>query len=566
MAVFQDPLVGHRHLSKDDVEWLHALVGDWQLLSDLAFSDVVLWFPHTEEGFLSSEERSFIALAQARPSTTQTLIHRDVVGDRIRADLKPMVERAWTSQVETNSSDQGQPSPARMRVQAIPLIHRGRTVGVITLHFAVAAMRSPSRLELTYRRCAEDLLVMVAEGRWPDASQEFTGYGGAPRVGDGLLRLDVEGRITFASPNAVSALLRLGVSDTLEGRSLAGIGSELQRATGVAVDESRPMMLTGRRAMRAELEAHGAAVTLRSIPLYRASRAGPRALSAGTAAAPAPPTSSRGAREARGGERFAALVLCRDVTELRRRDKQLMSKDATIKEIHHRVKNNLQTVSALLRMQSRRMDSQEGREGLRRAMRRVETIAMVHDSLSKGLEETVDVDELMRRQLRLAAEMAQSDRQVITALEGSFGQLPPDMVTPLALVITEIVANAVEHGFGPDPARRELHVSMSVQRHSDAAGRQRLELELTDDGVGLPEQEWEPGLGLQIVRTLVRGELSGSIEWETASGPAEGGTQGGAGTGAEGGSDPEPGTETARAGTRVKLRAPILAASMKTGG
>ncbi|MCH8561976.1 sensor histidine kinase [Nesterenkonia sp. LB17] len=552
MAVFQDPLVGHRHLSQDDVEWLHALVGDWQLISDLAFSDVVLWFPHTEEGFLSAAERSFIALAQARPSTTQTLIHRDVVGDRIRADLKPMVERAWTSQVETNSSDQGQPSPARMRVQAIPLLHRGRTVGVITLHFAVAAMRSPSRLELTYRRCAEDLLVMAAEGRWPDASQEFTGYGGAPRVGDGLLRLDAEGRITFASPNAVSALLRLGVSDTLEGRSLAGIGSELQRATGVVVDESQPMMLTGRRAMRAELEAHGAAVTLRSIPLYRASRPAPG--SGATSAA----SSGNGAREVRGGEHFAALVLCRDVTELRRRDKQLMSKDATIKEIHHRVKNNLQTVSALLRMQSRRMDSQEGREGLRRAMRRVETIAMVHDSLSKGLEETVDVDELMRRQLHLAAEMAQSDRQVITALEGSFGQLPPDMVTPLALVITEIVANAVEHGFGPDPAHRELHVSMSVQRHADAAGRQRLELELTDDGVGLPEQEWEPGLGLQIVRTLVRGELSGSIEWETASDASDGGTAVG--------SEPQAGTETARTGTRVKLRAPILAASLKSGG
>lgn len=569
MAVFQDPLVGHRHLSQDDVEWLHALVGDWQLLSDLAFSDVVLWFPHTEEGFLSAADRSFIALAQARPSTTQTLIHRDVVGDRIRADLKPMVERAWTSQVETNSSDQGQPSPARMRVQAIPLIHRGRTVGVITLHFAVAAMRSPSRLELTYRRCAEDLLVMAAEGRWPDASQEFTGYGGAPRVGDGLLRLDAEGRITFASPNAVSALLRLGVSDTLEGRSLAGIGSELQRATGVVVDESQPMMLTGRRAMRAELEAHGAAVTLRSIPLYRASHAG-----SGTGAVPpVRPSGSadrHGSRDDRGGERFAALVLCRDVTELRRRDKQLMSKDATIKEIHHRVKNNLQTVSALLRMQSRRMDSQEGREGLRRAMRRVETIAMVHDSLSKGLEETVDVDDMMRRQLYLAAEMAQSDRQVITALHGSFGQLPPDMVTPLALVITEIVANAVEHGFGEDPEHRELHVTMSVQRHADAAGRQRLELELTDDGVGLPEQEWEPGLGLRIVRTLVRGELSGSIEWESAgvASPLQAavGAETGAGPETGAGAELGAGTETARTGTRVKLRAPILAASLKSGG
>ncbi|GAA1813480.1 sensor histidine kinase [Nesterenkonia flava] len=504
MAVFSDRLDAHPHLSRGDVEWLHALVGDWQMLSDLAFSDLVLWFPHTVEGFVSAEARSYVALAQARPSTTQTLIHRDVVGDRIRADLKPMVERAWVSKVETNSSDQGQPSPAKMRVTAIPLTRRGRTVAVITLHFSVAALRTPSRLELTYRRCAQDLLVMASKGLWPDASQEFTGYSGAPRIGDGLLRLDLEGKITFASPNAVSALSRLGVADTLEGRSLAGIGAELQRATGVVVDESQPLMLTGRRAMRAELEAHGAAVTLRSIPLYR------------------------------NGERFAALVLCRDVTELRRREKQLMSKDATIKEIHHRVKNNLQTVSALLRMQSRRMDSEEGREGLRRAMRRVETIAMVHDSLSQGLEETVDVDELMRRQLRLAAEMAQSDRRIITELHGSFGQLPPDMVTPLALVITEIVANAVEHGFSEDPEHRQLTVIMTVHRHTDAAGRQRLDVELTDDGVGLPEGDWEPGLGLQIVKTLVRGELSGSIEWQPGDAEAE------------------------RVGTRVVLRAPIL--------
>lgn len=504
MAVLSDRLDNNPHLLSSDVEWIHALVSDWQLLSDLAFSDLVLWFPHTEDGVIAAQDRSYVALAQARPSTTQTLIHRDVVGDRIRADLKPMVERAWVAQVETNSSDQGQPSPGRMRVTAVPLVRpdahgRPRTVAVITMHFSVSALRTPSRLELTYRRCAADLLSMAAEGAWPDSSHEFTGYSGAPRVGDGLLRLDAEGQITFASPNAVSALLRLGVNDTLEGRSLAGIGAELQRATGVVVDESQPLMLTGRRAMRAELEAHGAAVTLRSIPLRRE------------------------------GKRFAALVLCRDVTELRRRDKQLMSKDATIKEIHHRVKNNLQTVSALLRMQSRRMDSQEGREGLRRAMRRVETIAMVHNSLSQGLEDTVDVDELMRRQLRLAAEMAESDRTAVTELVGRFGQLPPDMVTPLALVLTEIVANAVEHGFSDDPEHKTIHVSLRVDRHTDAAGRQRLDIELTDDGVGLPQEGWEPGLGLQIVKTLVRGELSGSIAWDSSP-----------------------------AGTKVTLRAPIL--------
>lgn len=504
MAVFDDPLRGHRHLREGDADHLHHLVGDWQMLADLAFSDLVLWFPPTEEGFVDEEQRSFIALAQARPSTTQTVVHRDVVGDRIRADLKPMVARAWKHQVETNSSDQGMPAPARMRVQAVPVLRGGRTLAVVTLHYSVAALRTPSRLELTYRRCAADLLTMIVQGRWPQGPYEFNSSGGAPRVGDGLLRLDAEGRISFASPNAISALSRLGVADSLEGRSLAGIGAELQRATGVTVDETQPMLLTGKKASRTELEAHGAVVTVRSVPLYR------------------------------DDERFGALVLCRDVTELRRRDRQLMSKDATIKEIHHRVKNNLQTVSALLRMQSRRMDGAEGRGGLQRAMRRVETIAMVHDSLSKGLEESVDVDELMRRQLHLAAEMAQSERSVATRLTGSFGQLPPDMVTPLALVVTEVVANAVEHGLGTLDDDAPLTVELRAARYADAAGRRRLDLEIVDDGVGVPEQDWTPGLGLQIVETLVRGELSGGIEWVRGEGQ-----------------EPRP-------GTKVVLHAPLV--------
>ncbi len=120
----------------------------------------------------------------------------------------------------------------------------------------------------------------------------------------------------------------------------------------------------------------------------------------------------------------------------------------------------------------------------------------------------------MRRQLRLAAEMAQSEKYAATQLRGSFGQLLTDMVTPLALVVTEVVANSVEHGFGE--GQTDLTVVMEVSRHTDAAGRERLDVEIIDDGVGLPDQDWEPGLGLQIVKTLVRGELSGSIEWMSA--------------------------------------------------
>src|SRR5690606_20262334 len=133
--------------------------------------------------------------------------------------------------------------------------------------------------------------------------------------------------------------------------------------------------------------------------------------------------------------------------ELRRRERELITKDATIREIHHRVKNNLQTVAALLRLQARRMTSVEAREALEEAMRRVTTIALVHETLSQGLDEAVDFDALVDRSLSLAADVASSGKPVGTARSGTFGMVPAEAATALALVLTELVTNAVEHGF-----------------------------------------------------------------------------------------------------------------------
>ena len=99
------------------------------------------------------------------------------------------------------------------------------------------------------------------------------------------------------------------------------------------------------------------------------------------------------------GESLGALVLLQDVTELRCRDRQIMSKDATIREIHHRVKNNLQTVAALLRLQSRRVANAEARTALEESMRRVSSIALVHETLSSAIDEEVAFDDVVDRLL-----------------------------------------------------------------------------------------------------------------------------------------------------------------------
>lgn len=302
-----------------------------------------------------------------------------------------------------------------------------------------------------------------------------------PRVGDGLLRLDPHGRVTFASPNALSAYRRLGVAGDLLGTDLAELTAGL---TAPMPPPPVTAVLEGRQPVEAEVEAHGATVLLRAAPLLD----GPPALGLPRV--------------------LGTLVLVRDVTELRRRDRQLLTKDATIREIHHRVKNNLQTVAALLRLQARRLTGPEARAALEESVRRVSSIALVHETLSLTLDEWVHFDGIADRIASMVGEVGAPESAVDTQRRGSFGLLPAQIATPLAMVLTELLQNAVEHGFPPGHPGGRLEVR--VER-----GPTTLLVVVADTGNGLPpgfDLSASSHLGLQIVRTLVGSELAGTID------------------------------------------------------
>jgi two-component sensor histidine kinase len=206
-----------------------------------------------------------------------------------------------------------------------------------------------------------------------------------------------------------------------------------------------------------------------------------------------------------GGE-AGALVLVRDVTDVRRRDRALITKDATIREIHHRVKNNLQTVAALLRLQARRMTEPAARAALEESVRRVASIAVVHETLAGSREDVVAVDGVLDQVLPMLGDLASVGPAARTRRIGQFGELPAATATPLVMAVTELLQNAAEHAFvDGEPGTIEL----IAERDGDD-----LVVRVRDDGRGLPEG-FDPavsdGLGLQIVRTLVAGELGGSL-------------------------------------------------------
>ncbi len=197
-------------------------------------------------------------------------------------------------------------------------------------------------------------------------------------------------------------------------------------------------------------------------------------------------------------------MLCRDVSDLRSKERELVTKDATIREIHHRVKNNLQTVAALLRMQARRIESPEAKVALTDAMSRVASIAIVHETLSQTFDEIVEFDAVADELLQMVGDVSASWGGVSAIREGSFGLLSADVATSLAMIISELCQNAVEHGL----ADQSGEVRVAPSRFDG-----QLRMEISDDGQGLPPGfDWHTSrsLGLSIVNTLVA-EMEGSF-------------------------------------------------------
>jgi two-component sensor histidine kinase len=314
-------------------------------------------------------------------------------------------------------------------------------------------------------------------------------------VGDGFVRLDPAGRVVYASPNGLSAYRRLGLQGDLAGLVLTDLTRELVPPRKRPDEETLSAVLGGRDGRATEVGTDEVTLIVRSIPLR------PQ------------------------GDRSGALLLVRDVTELRRRDRELVTKDVTIREIHHRVKNNLQTVAALLRLQARRTHAEDAKAALEEAVRRVGSIAIVHETLSHAVEETVDFDEIADRLGAMVVDVSGVEVPVRVVREGSFGKLPSEAATPLAMVLTELLQNAVEHGYAGQPATTPSEPpGPSAPETPERTGRVvvtarrivgRLHVVVEDDGRGLPD-DFDPDastqLGLSIVRTLVESELGGVLE------------------------------------------------------
>jgi two-component sensor histidine kinase len=494
-------------LAPNELGHLQRLLGSWSMIADLSFSDLLLVVPvtasHPDRRRDPDALTRMVVLGQIRPNNRPTLVEQDLVGETVVAGQWGLSESAFhNGRIETCNfvhAVLGEPIP----VENVP-VRFGPAVVAMLLRVSSVPLRGvASMYERTYLQVYERLAAMVAESAFPFRGEDV-GSEESPRVVDGVVVVDADGRVEFASPNAINAFHRMGVYSPPEGRRFTDLGVE-ESAVEWALATGRPVV--------EEVERRPDVVVLvHCIPL----------LSHGIVT--------------------GAMILLRDVTDVRRLDRLLLSKDAAIREVHHRVKNNLQTISSLLSLQARRVGDGAGREALREAERRVRSIALVHEILSRDPGDQVPFDDIVASLVQMASDSVVSSQVIAIDVSGDLGDVSASVATPLAVTLAELLQNAVEHAFPPSPPAGSVETdgtstAATSGTEGDQPGRVLVRLkslgddlvvEVRDNGCGLPagfDIEETNSLGLSIVRDLVTTQLAGTIDMLQVPSDEGGGTQ-----------------------------------------
>jgi two-component sensor histidine kinase len=484
----------HTELKPEELGHLQRLLGSWSVLADLSFSDLLLVVPVTpyEGQPASTDDPELVVLGQMRPNNRPTLVDQDLVGQTINETQWALAAKCLHSGEIVRGSIHHPILGEQVPVENIP-VRFGDAVIAVLLRVSLAPLKGPTSMyERTYLDVFERLADMVAQSAFPYPDEDV-GTEEAPRVGDGVVVVDADGRVEFASPNAMNAFHRMGMYAPPEGRRFGDLDIE-ETAIDWALTNGRPVVEEVER--RPDV-----IVLLHCIPL----------LSHGVVT--------------------GAMILLRDVTDVRRLDRLLLSKDAAIREVHHRVKNNLQTISSLLSLQARRVGERAARVALQEAERRVRSISLVHEILSRDPSDQVPFAEIVVSLVQMAEDSVVSSQPIVITTNGDLGDVTADVATPLAVTLAELLQNAVEHAFDVEPAgASEGPPQKTGVGHVDVTLSNRggeLVVAVRDDGRGLPEGfdiEKTTSLGLSIVRDLVASQLEGRIAMQAIPAAEGGGT------------------------------------------
>jgi len=202
------------------------------------------------------------------------------------------------------------------------------------------------------------------------------------------------------------------------------------------------------------------------------------------------------------------IMVIKDITDEKAIEKELITKSVAIREIHHRVKNNLQTIASLLKLQSRRIENDEAKRAFEESINRVISIAVTHEILAQKGVDDVDIKTILERVILNAINITSDYKSIELRITGDTFDISSDLATSIALVLNELVQNSIQYAFvGRDKGIIEIKIQKGIQYSS---------ILITDDGIGYNIENARQGsLGMKIVKSIIIDKLKGCFTIES---------------------------------------------------
>lgn len=453
------------------------------ILADLSRADIFIGVPRAHN--------RIEIVAQAQPHTVAPVHRATLVGQCLtRGDASALFRAIEARQFARGLREYpaaevgiGEGGPAPVVQEAFPIENdEGRIVGGLLIETNLLESERLKRRSEVFQRVLKMFQQSALRGE-PEGIETLTPFG----EHDGAIVADIDGLIRYMSGIATNLYRNIGYGEPLVGKPLSYL--ELQD------DELVRHALATRKCVQIESHERGRTWVKKVVPIVRTERA-----------------SLFG--QARQSSPLAFLLL-HDDTETREREQELLVQATMIKELHHRVKNDLQTVASLLRMQSRRLQTTEAKGALAEAVNRILSIAVIHEFLSVQDTRAINIRDVAQRIIaQMQTGILDPERRIRLTLEGPNIYLPARQATSCALVINELLQNALEHGY--DSRATGGTIALTFEDHGDAVG-----LLVHDDGRALPPDfslDRVDSLGLRIVQMLVTQDLKGQVDLQSDHG------------------------------------------------
>jgi two-component sensor histidine kinase len=468
-------------LNGEDIAFLQKIENNMPIVADISRADLLI--------YCSVSPNRAAVVAQAKPHSIAPIHPESVVGRAITVAGEPLVFQALDRGRSLHGSRTLIPDGAPV-LQEVHPIHNGagKVLGALSIETNLIEHERHRRRSKVFQRALRQLQEMLLRGELEGAEQ-LSPFG----EHDGIMVVDSQRWIRYASGIATNLYRRVGHLDNLVGKRTSDLETEDEVLVVRALQEKRCIEEETQEGHRDWIK--------KAIPL-----------------------TSRGdqmvdLRHLLGlslpkPRLVGALLMVHDETEVRRKERELKVKSAMIQEIHHRVKNNLQIIAGLLRMQGRRSESEEVRRALDDSVARILSVAVVHEFFSQQEARVINIKDVSQRIVSHTRQgILQPDKRIRLTLSGPSIYLPAQQATTCALVINELLQNAVEHGYERKPGGT---ISVNLQDNGDS-----VVIAVADDGQGLPDDfslEQADSLGLQIVQTLVQDDLKGQFELREGDG------------------------------------------------